>query len=263
MAFQRAEAFATPEGLYVDTLAKNPEAWAAHNDLGVILAARTNYAGAIKQFRAALQANPDYADAHANLGQALALRGEFAPAEGEFQAALRLNPVDAQTHRNFAAVLSQEKKQREAVRHWQAALSLKPDRATRLELAGLFCRERDLAGAAAQYRRALSLEPDCVEALNNLALILATAPDGMLRDGGEAVRLAERARRLPPVKGMCVAGTLAAAYAETGRFPEAVATAEKAVREETAAGETGFADLNRRLLTLYRAGKPWHGENPP
>jgi hypothetical protein len=58
---------------------------------------------------------------------------------------------------------------------------------------------------------------------------------------------------------MCVRGTLAAAYAEAGRFPEAVATAEKAVLEETAAGETPFADLNRYLLTFYRAGKPWHG----
>jgi tetratricopeptide (TPR) repeat protein len=263
LAYQRAEAFATPERLYQDTLAKNPDAWAARNDLGVILAARTNYPGAIEEFRAALQSNPDYADAHANLGQVLALQGKFAPAEVEFQAALRLNPRDAQTHRNFAAVLSQEKKQREAVRQWQAALSLKPDQATRLELAGLFCREGELVEAAAQYRRALGLEPDCAEALNNLALILATAPDDKLRDGAEAVRLAERALRLPPVKGMCVAGTLAAAYAEAGRFPEAMAAAEKAVREETAAGETGFADLNRRLLTLYRAGKPWHGENPP
>ena len=113
------------------------------------------------------------------------------------------------------------------------------------------------------------------EALNNLALILATASDDKLRDGAEAVQLAERALRLPPVKGMCVAGTLAAAYAEAGRFPEAVATAEKAVREETAAGETSFAELNRQLLTFYRAGQPWHGtiakhasqyglgENPP
>jgi spermidine synthase len=154
-------------------------------------------------------------------------------------------------------------------------LSLKPDLATRLELAGLFCRDGYLGEAAAQYRRALGLEPDCVEALNNLALILATASEDKLRNGAEAVQLAERARRQPPVKGMCVAGTLAAAYAEAGRFGEAVATAEKAVREETAAGETGFAERNRQLLTLYRAGQAWHGttakhasqyglgENPP
>jgi tetratricopeptide (TPR) repeat protein len=101
-----------------------------------------------------------------------------------------------------------------------------------------------------------------VEALNNLAWMLATASDDTLRDGAEAVRYAERAARLPPVKEMCVPGTLAAAYAEAGRFPEAIATAEKAVEMETAAGETRFAAINRQLLRLYRAGKPFH-EPPP
>ena len=75
------------------------------------------------------------------------------------------------------------------------------------------------------------------------------------------VRDAERASHLPIPKGMCVPGTLAAAYAEAGRFKDAVATAEKAVEDETAAGETRFAELNSQLLTLYRAGRAFH--EPP
>jgi len=55
-------------------------------------------------------------------------------------------------------------------------------------------------------------------------------------------------------------GTLAAAYAEAGRFPEAVSTAEAAVRLATADGDAQFAAMNQRLLMLYRTGKPWHGE---
>jgi tetratricopeptide (TPR) repeat protein len=259
LSFQRAQAFATPETLFRDTLAKNPEAWAARNDLGVILAARTDYPAAIAQFTASLRSNPDNPDAHANLAQALVLQGKLAQAEPEFRKALALQPLDAQTHRNFAAALGQLGKQSEAMLQLQSALSLKPDLPTRLELAGLFFQQSDLRPAAAHYRQALRLDPDCVEALNNLGWLLATAADDTLRDGPEAARLAERALRLPPVKGICVPGTLAAAYAEAGRFPEAVATAEKAVRDETAAGETRFADLNRQLLTLYRAGKPWHG----
>jgi len=261
LSFQRAEAFSTPERLFRDTLAKNPEAWAARNDLGVILAARggTNYDAAIEQFNASLKSNPDNPDAHANLGQTLLLQGKIAQAESEFQAALRLNPLDAQSHRNYAAALGHDGNQSESIRHLQAALSLKPDLPARLELAGLLFQTGDLRQAAAQYRQALGANPNSAEALNNLAWILATASDDRLRDGAEAARLAERAERLPPVKGMCVGGTLAAAYAEAGRFPEAIATAEKAVREETAAGETRLADLNNYLLTSYRAGKPWHG----
>ena len=258
LTIARAEIFANPERLYRDTLAKNPGAWAAHNDLGVILAA-TNLPAAIEQFTASLELNPDNADAHANLAQAMAMQGKLDRAEAEFRQALALKPLDAQIHRNFAATLGRLGKQREAAGQWQTALSIKADLPTQLELAQLFFQESDLRQAEAQYRRALRLDPDCVEALNNLGWLLATASDDPLRDGAEAVHLAERAQRLPPVKGMCVAGTLAAAYAEAGRFAEAVATAEKAVRDESADGETRFADLNRQLLTVYRAGKPWHG----
>ncbi|HXR07342.1 MAG TPA: tetratricopeptide repeat protein, partial [Candidatus Acidoferrum sp.] len=259
LTLARAQTFAAPERLFRDTLAKNPEAWAARNDLGVILAAATNLPAAIEQFTASIQSNPDNPDAHANLAQALALQGKFERAEPEFRKALALQPLDAQVYRNFAATLCQLGKPGEAARHLQTALSLKPDLPTRLELAQLFFQQGDLGQAETQYRLALRLDPDCLEALNNLGWLLATASDNHLRDGPEAVLLAERARRLPPLHGLCVAGTLAAAYAEAGRFPDAVATAENAVRDETAAGETQFAGLNRQLLTLYRAGQPWHG----
>ncbi len=258
LSFARAETFADAETLYRDTLAKNPEAWAARNDLGVILAA-TNLPAAVEQFNASLESNPDNPEAHANLAQARAMQGKFDQAEAEFRKALALKPLDAQIHRSFAATLGQLGKQGEAASQLQTALTIKSDLPTQLELAQMFFQQSDLRQAETQYRQALRLDPDCLEALNNLGWLLATASDDKLRNGAEAVRLAERARRLPPGKGICVAGTLAAAYAEAGRFPEAVATAEKAVREETAAGETRFAELNRQLLTVYRSGKPWHG----
>jgi hypothetical protein len=56
-------------------------------------------------------------------------------------------------------------------------------------------------------------------------------------------------------------GTLAAAYAEAGRFTEAVATAENSIQLATTAGNEQFAAINRQLATYYRAGKPWH--QPP
>ena len=52
-------------------------------------------------------------------------------------------------------------------------------------------------------------------------------------------------------------GTLAAAYAEAGRFTDAVATASKAAELAAAAGETQFAGINQKLLDLFRAGKPY------
>jgi len=142
------------------------------------------------------------------------------------------------------------------VRHFYITLFQKPDY---LELAEESYSKGNFREAVVRYRQALLVNPDCAISLNNLAFILATAPDDSLRNGEEAVRLAQRAMRLPPIKGMCVEGTLAAAYAEAGRYAEAVATTENAVRTETAAGETRYADRNRKLLTLYSANKPWHG----
>jgi len=114
----------------------------------------------------------------------------------------------------------------------------------------------------AELWHVLALEPDSVEALNNLAWLMATAPDPSLRDGAGAVKLAEQALRLPPAPNLCVPGTLAAAYAEAGQFSNAVATAEKAIQEETASGQSRFAALNEQLLRLYRAGKPFHEPAP-
>jgi len=116
--------------------------------------------------------------------------------------------------------------------------------------------------AVVQYQTALRLNPNLAGALNNLAWALATSPDAVLRNGTEAVRLAEHACELTHDSEPLFVGTLAAAYAEAGRFPEAVATAEKAEQLATAAGQSAVAAKNRQLLGLYQAGKPYHESSP-
>jgi Flp pilus assembly protein TadD len=112
--------------------------------------------------------------------------------------------------------------------------------------------------AIVQYRKALRWNPNLTEALNNLAWVLATNPDGQLRNGAEAVRLADHACEATGYSQPLLVGTLAAAYAEAGRFQEAVATAEKAWQLATDAGLTSLAAKDRQLIELYRAGKPNH-----
>jgi len=74
--------------------------------------------------------------------------------------------------------------------------------------------------------------------------------------------LAERACELTQYGEPLYLETVAAAYAEAGRFPEAVTTAEKAEQLATTAGLTAVAAKNRQLLELYRAGKPYHEPAP-
>jgi Flp pilus assembly protein TadD len=260
LSFERVKVFTTEESLLRDTLKKSPAAWAARNDLGVILVKKGDYPAALDQFALSLQFNSDSPDTHANLGYVLALQGKFAEADAQYLAALKIKPDASQTHKMYAEALELQGKNLEALHHFQMAVRLKPDAEAYMQLASLFYATGDLRQAVAQFHHALQFKPDQVEALNNLAWILATCPDGAVRDGDEAVRCAERACQLTAFKRAGMVGTLAAAYAEAGRFPEAVSTAEKAVRLATATGDTQFAAVNQRLLMLYRAGKPWHGE---
>ena len=118
------------------------------------------------------------------------------------------------------------------------------------------------AEAAEQYRYLLNLQPDHVEALNNLAWILAANPMDSLRNGAEAVRLAERACELTQHRAPVLLGTLAAAYAEAGRYQDAVDTAEKARALALSSGQKAVADANSKLLEVYRAGKAYHEPLP-
>jgi hypothetical protein len=120
-----------------------------------------------------------------------------------------------------------------------------------------------VAAQIGQLRDAVNRDPNSPVALNNLACLLATAGDPSLRDGGEAVRLAERASGLTGYQNTSVLSTLAAAYAETGRFDEAVATGEKACSLANARGETSLLEGNRRMLEFYRRKQAYHLPAPP
>ena len=134
---------------------------------------------------------------------------------------------------------------------------------TRIKLAALLSQSGDARAAVAELRRAVASEPDSTEALNNLAWLLATAADATVRDGAEALRLAEQACRLTANQQALPLGTLAAACAETGRFSEAIAAAQRAIALARASGDGHFAAVNEQLLAYYRAGKAFHEQKKP
>ena len=83
------------------------------------------------------------------------------------------------------------------------------------------------------------------------------------RDGAEAVRLGERACKITQFKEPVMVGTLAVAYAEAGRFDEAVATARKARELALAAGQQGLADENQKLIQFFSARQPYRDPTQP
>ena len=234
-----------------------PDNFVAHHNLAVALVAKGKLDRALEHAREAVRLRPTYTEARCQVGSILLAQQKPADAIPHLREAIRLKPDWALPRAGLARALAQQGQIDEAIAEQAAAVDLQPREAVaRAELAALLHGRHRTAEAIAQYRESLRLLPDLPEALNDLAWILATHPQPEFRDGAEAVRLAEHACQLTENKRALLVGTLAAAYAETGRFDDAVKAAERARDTAQAAGEQPIADTNRKLLELYRAGKP-------
>jgi tetratricopeptide (TPR) repeat protein len=191
----------------------------AHAGLAAELHARGDLAGAERHAREALRIDPKYGDAHVTLGAVLADSGRTDEARREIERGIATGALPARAHATLGQVAEQT---------------------------------GDLAGAVSAYREALRHDPAQYEALNNLAWVLATAPDPSLRDPVAAVRLAETALARRPDDAP-VLDTAAAAYAAAGRPQEAVRTQERALAALGASGDTAAEAEYRARLDRYRA----------
>jgi Flp pilus assembly protein TadD len=145
--------------------------------------------------------------------------------------------------------------------HLQAAVTLRPDFADAQNSFGnLLLQAGRWNDAVAHYEAAVTLQPRNPFALNNLAWVLATCPDPKVRNGARAIELAQNAYQLSGGKEPHVLQTLAAAYAEVGKFPDAITAAQRALK--LVQGEAGLAKALQEQLALYRSGKPFRAEAP-
>ena len=248
---------------YVKALDINPADAEAHNNLGATLFASGRVDEAITHYRKALAIQPDYADASCNLASALLSRGDLDGAIAYYSACLRVSPNQAEAQYNLASALFRKGRTDEAVAHYQKVLELRPENAdARANLGSVFLAKGRVRDAMAQYRDALRIAPDDVAAQSNLAWLLATAADPSLRNGSEAVLLAERAESESSrsENRAIVLRILAAAYAEAGRFVEAKKTAEQALQAAEIQGNSTLSSALRDEISLYDLGLPYHKE---
>ena len=228
-----------------------------HNNLGAILLDEGDLSGAVTHFRAALTALPHYAEARHNLGLALFKQSRNDQAIAEFRTAIELNPKYADAHNSLGLALAKKGEAALAIEEYRAALRLRPSFVNaHHNLANMLMKSRS-SEAIEHYTAALQFEPSRVETLNNLARLYATHEDSAIRNGPEAILLAERADKLTAHENHTVLDTLAAAYAETGRFREAAETARLAQRRAQSVGQDHFALAIGARLILYEAGKPF------
>ncbi|MEI8374234.1 MAG: tetratricopeptide repeat protein [Planctomycetota bacterium] len=229
-----------------------------HNDLGNVLTGQGRMDEAIAHYQKALEIGPDNPEVHSNLGTALARRGKVDEAITQYQKALEIEPDLAETHDNLGSVLAGSGRGDEAIVHFQKALEIKPDDLNaRQNLDMARSNQKNMLTVLAQRREILRSRPKDAALMNDTAWLLATNPNASVRNGPEAVGLAQRAIELSDVEIPEFFGTLAAAYAETGQFAEAVQTARKAVDIATQKNKPALAESTRARIRLYEARLPF------
>jgi len=246
---------------YEKALEINPSDADAHNNLGATLLATGRTDDAIAHYRKALVIQPDYADASCNLAGALLSKDDLDGAIAYYSACLALSPNQPEAQYNLASALFRRNRMDEAIVHYQKVLDLSPDNAdARANLGSAYLAKGHIRDAIAEYRHVLRIAPDNVASQSNLAWLLATAADPALRNGSEAVLLAERAESVSSrsENHPIVLRILAAAYAETGRFVEAKKTAEQALQAAEIQENSTLSSALRDEISLYELGLPYH-----
>jgi tetratricopeptide (TPR) repeat protein len=277
---------------YRAALRADPRLSDAHNDLGTLLNGQARYAEAEEHFRKALAINPESALAHRNRGSLLENAGRDEEALWHYEQAARIDPQDGETQERLGIYFGKRKDYRRAVEHLRRAAGLRPDSATeqrnvgvilekiaredealtyfrraveidpkdlrnRLRLATALARTGDTPAADEQYRHARELNANWPDESSREAWRLATSPDARKRTPDVAVWAAEsacNAVRPPPAKYLDV---LAAAYADAGRFDDAVTTAKRALATAEAGKDEELARAIGARLKLYGERQPF------
>jgi tetratricopeptide (TPR) repeat protein len=246
-------------GYYRQALAIDPNFAGAQNNLGILLAKQGQITEAIEYYQKAIELDPVRAEFYNNLGNLLATQGRPTEAIRQFQKALAVEPGYTKAHYNLANIFFAQGQWDEAIEHYQQALKQMPDSVHAHYQLGLALQSRGrFAEAVAQLQKVLELDPKHIPAQNNLAWLLATCPDGSLRDGKKAVALAQQAVQLSGGNAPEILDTLAAAHAEAGSFPEAVATAQRALDLSAAQNKKNLAEIIQNQLKLFETNAPFH-----
>ncbi len=219
-------------------------------------------AEAADDYQKALALWPDCVEAHRAMGNILVGRGDMPGGIAEYQKALALRPDDTEANNNLGFTLIRLGRVGEAIVCFQKALEFEPGdpaRARAYYNLGYACQlDGKISSAADNYQKALELQPQFLPALISLAWIQATWPDVSLRHGSQAVVLMEKANQLSGGNNPGVLRTLAAAYAEAGRFDDAIATAQKAIALAQQNGDTNLVKQNEEPLGFYLKHQPYH-----
>ncbi len=230
-----------------------------YGNLGFALIQQRKYDQATINLKKALEIKPDFAEAHNDMGRIMALQGRFEEAATHFSEALETKPAFVEARTNLGNIYFAMGRIDNAVEQYLEAVSLRPDHAAaHYGLGNALASQGSMGKGIEHLTTAVRLNPNDLNALNNLAWILATNKIPEYRNGLKAVQLAEHAGKLTGHKHPLFLDTLAAAYAEAGRFENAKRTAQKGVELSRKAGRVKWEEGIKGRLKLYESNQAFY-----
>jgi len=288
----QAGSYSNLETLWRATIDRNPRSFLAHNNLAVELLAKGQTAEAISHYRTAFEIQPDaltgqnlanvllasgqvddaifyyqkalelQPDAPSiayHLGNAFSAKGRMDEAIAAYRKALELQPTGAAIANTLGNALMAKGNLDEAISYFRKAVQLAPMLArAHNSLGNALVRKGQLAEAIAEYGKTIELQPTNATTLNNLAWILAAAPDDSVRNGQRALSLAEKAVQLSGTNSPEILATLSVAYAEVGNFSNATTTAQQALELPATKRSSAISDSLQSKIKLYESSSPFH-----
>jgi tetratricopeptide (TPR) repeat protein len=201
--------------------------------------------------------------------QGILMQTELAAQKGNYEEAIEnmrmmatADPMNPVWKLQIAQLLSADKRPRAAIKIASEILEDDAANASALRIRG----DANLSigkhkEAVADLEASLKQDPKNPSLLNNVAWVLSTSPDDGVRNGKRAVELATLACEETEYKRPHIISTLAAAYAETGDFDNAVKWSTKAVELSGEAGENKpeaeVEDQLKKELESYKEKKPF------
>jgi protein O-mannosyl-transferase len=236
-----------------------PDSYLTHADIGNLLDFMGKPAEALAEYQRALQLYPDARTLHDRLGMALAALGRYGEATNQFYEGMQLDPDSASPHFYLGIALAQQNNLREATNEFAQALRLAPgDPSVLVEWAKALLRHGLDVDAMNQLNAALQMDPDNFQTLTFAARVLASDKHSEVRNGAQALELAQRAEALTGGEQPLVQDALGMALAENGQFDAAQKAVTDAIRLANDAGmKHEIITAMQERLALYAKHQPW------
>jgi tetratricopeptide (TPR) repeat protein len=231
----------------------------AYYNLAILYANKRQYELAIRDSTAAIQLNPKFANAYHNRGSCYADIGDFDKAIADYSKAIQFDPRSASTFYNRALAYDHIEKIDKAIADYNRVIRITPkDSGGYVDRGHAYFTKGDYSQAASDFEKAIRLSPSNARPLGHLAWLRATCPTASLRNGKEAIRMSIKACELSTWKEPAWIFALAAGYAETGDFAQAVKYQTQGINLKS-----GYGPIDkdtRERAAFYRDYKPWRAK---